>query len=351
MVHIVFVLAVLTAMFNLKGKRLFRLSFWILGLFAVLRYNFGNDYVSYHSWFDHIKSGGDSPYKSEIGFTFLNEISPSFYILIAITSIFFLVVVYKLIRSNLDQQYMGLAVLIFLINPYLFMLNLSSIRQCIAMCLFILSIKYAHQRSFLKYAALIVIATLFHTTSIILLPMYFVINARKVNRRDILAIAVVFVVLMVNTSIIQHTVDIGLAFFSNPNYNYYFSTGETNTLRATLLTGITFVYILMNLRHLEGQHLICGKLYLIGLAFGMLAYHFPMFTRVQMYFDIFSIVAIPGIMQYHAKVEESRNTRFIHLQMFPILIFLVYLLRYYSFFMNPMWASFTTYQTIFEALR
>jgi hypothetical protein len=157
-------------------------------------------------------------------------------------------------------------------------------------------------------------------------------------------------ILIFDGAIITKMIDVGLPFFDDTDYRHYFSQDLSNSLRATLLTGVSFVYVAINLTNLKGYRLICGKLYLVGLLFGILAYYYAMLTRVQMYFDIFSIVALPSIMEYHAHNTSDKWTKLLQLYLFPCAIVFIYLARYYSFFTNPMWESFTTYHTIFEAI-
>ena len=66
--------------------------------------------------------------------------------------------------------------------------------------------------------------------------------------------------------------------------------------------------------------------------------------------DVFSIIVIPAIIEYHANCEEGKWKRIINLYIFPAVLLVIYIARYYSFFANPMWSSFATYHTIFEAL-
>lgn len=350
LVHFILLLAGLVAISKYKKKSCLIFSFFIIGIFAILRYNYGSDYISYNRWFEHIKSGGESPYKNEIGFTILNQISPSFQILIAITSIFFLIIIYKLLSNNLSPFFAGLGFIVFIINPYLFLMNLSAIRQCIALCIFVVSLKFAYERKFLIYCAFIMFATLFHSTVILLLPIYFVAHGKKLARFDVIIILVVFCVLMLENSLLEKLVDLGLVFFNNNNYYHYIDSGVGNSLRATILTGVSFVYVLINLTKLRDKHLMYAKLYLIGLTFGMLAHQFSMFTRFQMYFDIFSIVTLPGIINYYSCSDESKVAKIINIYIFPILILLIYLLRYLSFFFTPRWDSFKVYHTIFEKI-
>lgn len=350
LVHLILITSIFIAFSSYKGHKLLSPSFVLIGIFAILRYEFGNDYSSYRKWYNHIKSGEESPYKGEYGFTLLNRITPSFYLLIAITTIFFLVVIYFLIRDNLDASFGSIAFLIYIINPYLFLVNLSAIRQCIALCIFIISLKFAKNKNFKIYALLIIIAALFHASAILLIPVYFIINDRKITRIHALIISIIMAVLLVADVIIETVLKTGLQIISRPDYIHYFNEGSSNSIRATILTGVYFVYVLINLKNLKGFHLICGKLYLFGLVFGVLAYHFSMFTRLQMYFDIFSIITIPAIIQYHIYNDEGKVSRFFNLYAFPATILLIYILRYISFFTNPIWKSFTSYHTIFEAL-
>lgn len=350
MVHLILFASAFIAFSKINNKRLYKVSFFIIGAFAVLRYGLGNDYFSYMRCYESIRNGTNDPFKREIAFTLLNKLSPSFYLLVAVLAIFFVYVVYKLLKSNLDGIYKSLGFLIFVVNPYLFLMNLSAMRQSVASCLFIISLKYARERKFIKYLLLIALATLFHTSAIILLPIYLIANDKKVGRFQMIAFLVITIVLLSENSIVDMVITSVLDLLGNKQYEYYYSEGATNSLRATLLTGISFLYVLMNLKHLEGSQLLCGKLCLIGLLFGVLAYRVSMLTRLQMYFDIFSVVALPSIVEYHVSAKESSIAKIIHLYGFPILILIIYLLRYYSFFSNPMWESFGTYHTFFEAL-
>ncbi len=350
LVHIVLFAAVLVAFSKYKEKSLFILTFLILGVFAALRYNYGNDYDSYMFCYEQIRAGINNPFKNEIGYTALNKIMPSFYVLVAVTAIFFILVIYKFIEKNLNGVYRGFAVLIFAINPYLFLMNLSSMRQCIALSIFIISLNCIQERKLIRYLLLIALATIFHTSAILLVPIYFIANNKKINIAQTVALIIVVAVVLLESAIVDSLVKVGLDFFDNANYWYHFTEGTTNSLRATFLTGLYFVYVVINLKNLEGHKLICGKLYLIGLVLGMLAVHYSMFTRIQMYFDVFSVVAVPAIIEYHVENSGNKWEKVINLWIFPIVLLLIYVLRYYSFFTNPMWERFGTYHTIFEML-
>ena len=350
MVHVTLALSSVLAFVRLHKKSLLPLSFLLIILFAVCRYQYGNDYVPYYESFIQIHNGEGSPFPKEVLFTLLNKICPSFYILIAVTSSFFLLVIYKLIRSNIDDKFVGLAVFILLFNPYIYLVYLSAIRQSIAMALFIIAIYYSRQKKIVPYVLLVLTATLFHTSAIILLPLYFVANESKLNRTQFVILLVVVALFLFDSTLLKSTVAKALELFDNRNYDLYFRGESGNSLRATALSAVYFLYTLINLRKLSGATLMYAKLYLIGTILALFAYHFSMLTRVQMYFDLFSVVALPGIIKCNKEGAYGNLSRGINVYMFPILLGVIYVLRYYSFFMNPLWSSFVTYQTIWGAL-
>ena len=352
LVHLILAISVVVAFSKTKytNKSLFPFSVLILTTFAVLRYQYGNDYNSYFRSYLSIRNGGYNPFEDEILFSFLNNIIPSYYFLVAIISIFYLLVISNLIKKNMQGIYAGLGMLIFVINPYLFLMNLSAMRQCIAMCIFVVAIKYLYERRLIKYMLLILLATGFHTSALILIPVYFFINGKQMNKIQTVVLITGVLILMFESAFVSQMIEIGLNFFDNSDYTHHFSQDMQNSLRATILTGVSFTYVVINLTNLKGYRLVCGKLYLIGLLFGLLAYYYSMFTRVQMYFDIFSIVALPAIIEYHICNTRTKWARVVQVYLFPCAILSIYLARYYTFFTNPMWKSFGMYHTIFEAI-
>lgn len=358
MVHLVLAAAVLIALAGRgKSKYIFAAACMVLFLFAALRYMYGNDYINYYASYVSIQGGDESVY-DELLFTVLNQLSPSFYFLIAITSAVFVYSVYRLIMGTLSTKYAWIGLLIFVVNPYLFLMNLSAIRQCMAMVFFIAAMHYAVKRKPWQYLLMIVIAFLFHKSMVLLAPAWFLAGTKPVRKRLVCGIVLALFTLMFVVDLNNLVLAVA-DLFDDGNYIYYVNNSTGNSVRATLLTMISFVYVLGNLPRLEGKALVCGKLYLVGLIFGILAYHIAMLTRFQMYFDIFSVVAIPAILQKtqaRGVIRVDPNNvvgtlwNLLNRFILPVLVFLVYLLRYYSFFTNASWSAFFTYQSILSII-
>ncbi len=349
MVHIVLLFSAFVSFLKANTKKILLLPFAVLFVFAALRYDYGNDYMSYMNMYDIITETDRDTLINEWFFVFLNEIIPSFQLLLAIVSLFFLFTVYKLITDNVELEYLGFAFLIFVINPYLFLVNLSAVRQSIAIGLFIIAVGFAYKKKIIPYIAIIILAALFHNSAIVLLPIYFLANGNRIKKWQLITVIAVFLFFLLTPEVLYAFIEEVLSYFDNANYNYYFDDIAENSLRATLLSSLYGIYVLMNIGRLSGKKLMFAKLYLVAVVFSVLAYRLSMLTRIQMYFDIFSVVAIPAIIEENYKNNDNYESRIINIYAFPALLFIIYILRYYSFFTNDLWESFTVYKTIFEA--
>lgn len=339
MVHIILILILLFSLPDLNRKYKFWVfSFLILFLFSALRYNFGPDYMSYYDIFNSIQDGIPSWGQSDVLFKQINLWIPNFFLLLALLSFFYTLTIGNLLRRNLEVKDYWFSFLILLINPYLFLVHQSSIRQTISICIVILSINFLVKRDLIKYTLLILIATGFHASAIIVFPVYFLLNEKKlVNRTKIVIIGVLAVLLFTPVFDIVAYKILG---YLPANYTFYFEQGLQNTTRATILSSVYFFVVLFNINKLQGREMIYGKLSLIATILSILAMRLSMLTRVGMYFDIFLIVTLPHIF---SKIK-SRTNRFLLF----LLLLTIYILRYYSFFTHPVWSdAYRVYRTIF----
>jgi len=71
-----------------------------------------------------------------------------------------------------------LSILFFLLLPILYFSSLNVIRQFMAVALFAYSLRYIVERSFVKYAIFIILASIAHKSALILLPGYFLFGIR-----------------------------------------------------------------------------------------------------------------------------------------------------------------------------
>lgn len=349
MAHIVMLGSVLLSMVRRNKRKFLGLSFLILIVFSCIRYDFGNDYMSYFRHFENIKAGYNY-FTKELLYAALNTVAPNYYILIAITSILTIFPVYKIITKYVNPNEMWIAVLIYCVNPYLFLMSLSAIRQSLATTCFIIAIVFSYRHKPVSYIFTLIVACLFHRSAIVLLPFYFWANDRKVTVAQVWIIIGILFALLISSSLLNNILEWFLAFLDDTSYENYFSQQTTNTLRATLLSSFFLVYVLLNLPRLDGYTLLFTKLYLVGCVFSVLAFRLSMLTRIQMYFDVFSVVSIPMLISFNRNLRKKSIYTILVRYVLPLLMFTVYFLRYYSFYTNPLWEPFFEYRTIFEVM-
>ena len=359
MVHVWLALAVLFAILGFKNKYIQRTAFVILFLFAALRFMYGNDYYNYYMWFKYIQAGNPSPFKTELLYNLLNRWLPSFPVLVALSSAFLILIVYRLITKNLPTCYSWLGICIFVISPALFLMNLSALRQSIATCCFVIAVNFACRKKYLWYLVMVIVAALFHKSAILLMPFCLLANDRPVKPWFCWAVMAGTLILLVTSGLLLSIVVWVAEQFGDKNYIYMAEQDMQNSIRATLLTSVFYFYVLLNLPKLKGKALVYAKIYMISPLLGVLAREISMLTRLQMYFDIFAIVALPSIfMEVRSRgpvIVNRRNVLItfwdcINRYAIPPLIVIIYLLRYYSFFTNPEWDAFFTYRTVFLLL-
>jgi hypothetical protein len=280
-------------------------------------------------------------------------------VLVALSSAFLILIVYRLITKNLPTCYSWMGICIFVISPALFLMNLSALRQSIATCCFVIAVNFACRKKYLWYLVMVIVAALFHKSAILLMPFCLLANDRPVKPWFCWAVMAGTLILLVTSGLLLSIVVWVAEQFGDKNYIYMAEQDMQNSIRATLLTSVFYFYVLLNLPKLKGKALVYAKIYMISPLLGVLAREISMLTRLQMYFDIFAIVALPSIlMEYRSRGPVIVNRRNVLLTFWeclskyaiPVVIVAIYLLRYYSFFTNPEWDAFFTYRTIFLLL-
>lgn len=146
----------------------------LITLFVGLRFHTGADWATYETAFYKLIEQGNYPHW-EYGYYILNiifaKIFDNYYVLQFMVSAF---VIYSASRffwkySEYPLSCLFLFFLMFVPNGILMCI----VRQSIAVAIILFGTKYILNRSFLKFIIVVYIASLFHISSIIALPLYF----------------------------------------------------------------------------------------------------------------------------------------------------------------------------------
>lgn len=148
-----------------------------LWLVMGLRYNVGTDYRAYEDIFRIATRYKKNSYHMEWGYYSLNRIVGSItqnpqiiFLVVAFLIIFFF---FKGIEKNNGSMYYGVLSFIGL-GYYFYAMNIQ--RQYIAIMIMLYAVYFLEKKEFKKFLVCIVIATSFHFSAIIWIPVYFAVN-------------------------------------------------------------------------------------------------------------------------------------------------------------------------------
>lgn len=167
--------------------------FLILLFVSSFRGDFTTDYPTYSNFFSTYRfySFEDilkEDQLQELGYVVLNKIIGEFtdnsIYLFIITSFMILILYFHQIAR--DSKYAWLSLLLFItVGDYYPSFNI--LRQILAVAIIFSGSKYLYERNFYKYCIVILLAFLFHRSSIIMLPFYFLLNL-KISFKNIVTL-------------------------------------------------------------------------------------------------------------------------------------------------------------------
>jgi len=326
-----------------------KISFILIFIFLALRYNFGNDYQAYHNNFLIINNYDSINYfnksfQLEPGWLFLCRLFKpiGFFGMVMILALFNCVVYYRFINKYLPPQYYWLAVTIYLFDPSFMLIQASAMRQSLAIAIFIASIPYIYKKDPIRYIIGIGVAWFFHSSALILLPLYFLGYVNwKINKITGAVILASFISLYLFGKNLAPYVNQFIQ--SNfERYDVYQGGAVIGTGFGIFYFSIFFILILAYERYQNKETSLLFKIAIVGfmiIPFGLII---QLIGRVGMYLGPSAIIVYPVILM---KIKRP-----VYKTMFLVfyLFFASYL--FFQFFTSQVYKdAFGNYQTIFSA--
>ena len=280
--------------------------YWIMPILLIgmagLRYGPGSDFFGYLVNFEY--SAGDVEYKSsfELGFRALMDLiialKGSFQCLIIITSF----VTTFLIAKGIEKYSQHIELSIFLyVGLYFYFISFNLIRQYIAVAIVFWGTKYLLKKNFKKYAIVIIIASLFHATALVMIPFYF-IAVNKISAKFKMFLGIFAFVGVVFFSRIQ---SIFLTIF--PKYIIYVGYAS-GTAKCDLIMILLIMFLLQNIKSKAGNEFE-WNLYMsttvFALLFVMLSFSNVLLARLGTYFYMYSIISVPYVLK-HMRIKDRK---------------------------------------------
>ncbi|RFM35848.1 EpsG family protein [Chitinophaga silvisoli] len=255
------------------------------------------DYSTYIDYFDRVKhlSISESLLMVEPSFVFITHIVPNIrYVMVifAFLAVFIHILAFKKVSSF---PYFSVALWV---THYFFVHEMNQVRAGVAIGLVLFSLYYVQERKLYKFLLVIGIATLFHYSAIVLIPVYF-LSTVKMNRIYFLIIPVSYVLFLGGLGLLEilGKLHIGIIQSKIEAYNTLQSVGmytKINVFNPAVMLRIVLIYIfLFNNEYLKDRNphfIIMVKMYVLSIAFMVLFASMPAFAL--RFADVFGIVEL-----------------------------------------------------------
>ena len=291
---------------NTGVKTLLIISVIWLILYEGLRWEIGTDWVHYYDSFVHGYAKDES--HAEVGYVFFNNfmraILPNYTCFLLVLSTFFYIVIYKVLIKFSIAPLMSLCIYYCTLLGYL-----GCNRQLIAVMICLLSLKYIIDKKVWPFLLLIIIAFFFHTTSLIFLPAYFIVNANF--KIETLIVFVIITLIIGQSGLIDRIPYINYITLLDSNsseklavYSNYIDVNQFSVLGVLkrLVIIIPSLFVLQKSNNYINNSFI--KLYITGC---LIFFTFNgsvlmlMSGRGAMYYNVTEMLVIPVLIKHYFK--------------------------------------------------
>lgn len=322
---IVTALAVYSIKMNTKTKdKLFLMvSFILLTSVSAFRGNsVGTDTDSYITIFMRYVYGIHDPH-SEIGFATLNEIIAAFtenpQIIIIVSSIIINLGLIVFIYHNSKMPWLSVYLYITL---YYYFFSFNYMRQFIAISIILISWNFLKQRKFITFFILVILASTFHTLGLIGILLIVVYWKRMSTKIIPLIFGGTITVFLGMNLFLEYLFQIF------PRYAYYggdYLEGEGGIMIVVLYFSLFISTLILKQRNSSEEYNMLLIIASISAALSILGYHYYIFVRPALFFNVFSIIIIPELIgRFEIKIQV--------LILFVICsVALIYMFYYFSF--------------------
>lgn len=321
-----------------------RISFFIIWIYISIRYYYGADYLSYEQLYIDVKQGITYGNIERL-FTQIMGLFPKFYVFIIFTSTLLCISYYFLIKKYINPKYYWIAMLFLFIQESLILNNLIALRSALCVYIFIYAFRFIISRRIILFFIFIALATMIHTSSIILAPLYFIpyIIGKFKNYGYIFytTIIVFFTGYLLSTYLFELIMDNNNYF---AKYEIYFFNFRKERSLYGLLYFSPFVWLsYLFSKNLKYEYKVEHKIIMfICLYFILITLlQIDIMGRFSMYLWPFFMIGVLNMTKYF----KSNLTKVTYL-LFIVAYSLMGLITLYS---SEHGAHFLNYNTIFEA--
>jgi transmembrane protein EpsG len=208
----------------------------------------------------------------------------------------------------------------------LFLVTMNGIRQCLATAIIFSATKYLIEGKKFRYITVVIFASFFHQSALILIPIYFLVRYRAWSKATL-------ILLLFSVLIVLGFNEFSKVLFSaiqDSQYGVYsqFNEGGANIIRV-IVFAVPIVIAFFGrekLREIYPDSDVIINMAIIGLAFMIISIGNWIFARFNIYFELYQIILISWVV----KVFRSKDQKLVYYAI--VLCYFAY--YYYESVMN-----------------
>lgn len=273
---------------------------------AGLRNNIGDTYVyrniyetNEFTW-EYIQS------QKDIGFGVLQMLLKNFsddaqlliFVTAFITNVLIVIVLYKYTKLFEISMFVYIA-------SGMYLVSMNGIRQYLAAAIIFAATKYLFDGSFKRYLLTVLLASTFHQSAFVLIPIYFIVRREAWTKTSaLLILSSVLIVLGYN----QFS-ELLFSLLGEGGYGEYrdFNEGGANIIRVGVSAAPLILAYLgrERFRELFPKSDYIVNLALLGLIFMVIASQNWIFARFSIYFDLYNLILISWVVHLFTKKDQK----------------------------------------------
>jgi transmembrane protein EpsG len=276
-----------------------------LVLISGLRSNIGDTY-----FYKHIYELNDFTWsyireQKDIGFGILQKILKMYsedpQILIFTTALITNVLIVMVLYSYSKMIELSLYVYI---TGGLFLVSMNGIRQVLAAAIIFTATKFLIEGNWKKYILIILLASTFHQSALILIPIYFLVRFKAWSKATFLLIFASVII----TLLFDQFSALLFSGIKDTQYGHYenFAEGGANILRVAVNIAPLVIAFLgrEKLRKIMPNSDFIVNMSIIGAVFMIISTQNWIFARFSIYFDLYQLILISWLVKLFRKQDE-----------------------------------------------
>lgn len=265
-----------------------------LSIISGIRYDVGRDYISYQNAF-YIGEFNGVRECLYWGINYIVKLcGGEFYVVTFIIAIITNVFIYiGLKRRNKNSYFITIALLIFACTSWVTTFNL--MRQGVSVAIFFFCSTYIKEKNFKRYLFWIIIGSGFHSSMILLLPLYFIdkIRINVISYISILICAYIIVYTGGARILLSKILEYITMYSYYSQSAHIFNTNRSSGFGVLVNVIISLIVIILTNKSLDRECPLEKQYYLYSIILSILGIDTYMYGRLGIYFMPFIIVVLP----------------------------------------------------------